>query len=172
MVAWLVLVGCLSAPTSTSVFPLGEAGTLLLPAELKYIKDYEPLPENLSRSSVYQFRDRALLLINLSKPDGAPCSIDREVQQYEEAKKSPNFDVLYQRSVAERRKVGSYAAFYTEGGARSADEAKAGKPFHRAASYSICLGRSLLNVVAMNPVGDLADPDRATLDQIVASLVH
>ena len=126
---------------SASTIRLSSDESLSLPAQVTYVKEFEPLPPNLSRASLYRFPGGAILSLNVEKPQAGTCSavLDRTVKEFEEAKNVPGMSNLFKFSKAERRPVGKHLAFYTEGATRTAAEAQADKPFHPVVSYNICL---------------------------------
>jgi hypothetical protein len=152
--------------------PLRTDGRLTIPSGVTYIKDFEPLPPNLLQASFYRFPSGAIFSLNIDKPEAGPCSavIDRERKQFEEAKTVPGMSELFRFSKAEPRLVGKHAAFYTEGGTRTAAEAKAGKAFHLGISYSICLAHGLVGLTLATPVGEITDADRKLFAAIVSSV--
>jgi hypothetical protein len=147
-------------------------GRVTIPSGVTYVKEFEPLPPNLLQASLYRFPSGAIFSLNISKPEAGPCSavIDRERKQFEEAKSVPGLSELMRFSKAEPRLVGKHPSFYTEGGTRSAAEAKDGKAFHLGVSYSICLSHGLVGLTLAIPAGDITDADRKLFAAIVSSL--
>jgi hypothetical protein len=164
---WILVMALGGEPAT--VVDLGTEATLSVPAEVRFVKDYRSLPPELSKSAVYQLPDGAFLMVNVTTPSGAACTFDRQMRQLEDLKKEPNYDQLHHFPVVEQRHVGDFSAFYTEGGSRTLEEAQAGIPFHVRASYSVCLGATMLGLTLM-PKGAPTPKDLAMLKQVVSSI--
>jgi hypothetical protein len=168
-----IQVACGSADADSSgTIRLGIEGSLSIPSQVKYLKEYEPLPPNLIKSSVYRFASGAILVVNVNKPEGLQCAalLDREVKRFEDAKRDPSLLQLFKFSKAERMLVGKHPAFYTEAGARTADEARAGRPFHLGVSYIVCLNQGTFSLTLGNQEGEIKTADREVLAAIASSL--
>jgi len=169
-----ILLSCsVAGADGAHTIALRSDATIVLPAQVTYLQEFEPLPPNLLKASLYRLPGGAIFSLNVAKPeDVGSCTAetDRDWKQFQDAQKVPGMSDLFRLAKADRRLVGKHPAIYSEGGTRTAAEARDGKPYHPVLTYSVCLRHGTIGLTLGTSSGDVTDADRRLFSQIVSSL--
>ena len=105
-IAAILLACSVAGADGAHTIALRSDATIVLPAQVTYLQEFEPLPPNLLKASLYRLPGGAIFSLNVAKPedvDSCTAETDRDWKQFQDAQKVPGMSkVCFRLAKADR----------------------------------------------------------------------